>query len=250
MGVLSAGRSRPIGPFAALLTAQILFMSLMPFADDSVFVAQLIRYGFIGVLIAGLGVARENRGFLGIAVVLMLANLVMQWLAGRITEEPIDDQILRGLLGVANLSFLILVLLRTLSRQSETTADVVLGGINVYLLLALTFSSLHQVIELAHPGSYVRAGLAISDPANLVHASLQTTLFYFSVTTLTTLGYGDIAPALPVAQFTCSAEAIIGQLYVAIFIGGLVALRVSALRTSPTTVEQQASGPGARDGDA
>ena len=96
----------------------------------------------------------------------------------------------------------------------------VAGAVLGQLLEALT--------ERLAPGSYVHGGVALSDPASTLSAELQTTLTYFSFTTLTTLGYGDIAPARPFAQFLCGAEAILGQLYVAIFIGGLVALRIGS----------------------
>ena len=103
---------------------------------------------------------------------------------------------------------------------------------NVYLLLGTAFAELHVFVEQLQPGSYLREGLPLSDPASRPHGSLPMTLFYFSFTTLTTLGYGDIAPARPGSQFLCSAEAVIGQLYVAIFIGGLVALRMGARQRS------------------
>jgi voltage-gated potassium channel Kch len=51
-------------------------------------------------------------------------------------------------------------------------------------------------------------------------------LLYFSVVTMTTLGYGDISPAMPAARMLCSFEAVIGQLFVAIFIARLVSLHI------------------------
>jgi hypothetical protein len=57
------------------------------------------------------------------------------------------------------------------------------------------------------------------------------TLLYFSFTTLTTLGYGDIVPVSPSARLLTSFEAVAGQLYVAIFIARLVSLHASQ-RTS------------------
>ncbi len=45
---------------------------------------------------------------------------------------------------------------------------------------------------------------------------------YFSFTTLTTLGYGDIIPMSSLAKMLTNFEAIIGQLYPAILISILV----------------------------
>ncbi|MEM6521441.1 MAG: ion channel, partial [Cyanobacteria bacterium P01_C01_bin.70] len=46
--------------------------------------------------------------------------------------------------------------------------------------------------------------------------------FHFSFTTLTTLGYGDIIPVSEVALVLANLEAIIGQIYPAVFIAVLV----------------------------
>ncbi len=57
-------------------------------------------------------------------------------------------------------------------------------------------------------------------------------LFYFSYTTLTTLGYGDIRPISAIARSFAISEAIIGQLYLTILVARLVGLHISAFRRS------------------
>jgi len=47
-------------------------------------------------------------------------------------------------------------------------------------------------------------------------------LFYFSFITLTTVGYGDIVPACPVARALAVVEILTGQLYLAAFVARLV----------------------------
>ena len=228
MGTQRNGHSKEFGPFAALLAVLVFFIALVPLVEEGGVGGTFVRLGFTAVLIVGLGVTRGSRRLLGIAVVLVVANLVVQWLAHLLTGDGADRELLRLGFGASYLAVLIVVLVRSLSRQREASIDTVLGGINVYLLLALAFMELHLLVEQLAPGSYVHGGVALSDSACALKAALPTTLFYFRFTTLTTLGYGDIAPARPVAQFLCSAEAVIGQLYVAIFIGGLVALRIGA----------------------
>ena len=53
-------------------------------------------------------------------------------------------------------------------------------------------------------------------------------LIYFSFTTLTTVGYGDVHPVRRAARSLAVAEALIGQLYVAILIAGLVGMALQA----------------------
>ena len=47
---------------------------------------------------------------------------------------------------------------------------------------------------------------------------------YFSFTTLTTVGYGDISPASDITRMLTNLEAIVGQMYPAIIISILVSI--------------------------
>jgi len=83
------------------------------------------------------------------------------------------------------------------------------------------------MIEFHSPGSfnYPDSSLArMSEPGTLPPKSEFT---YYSFVTLTTLGYGEINPASPLAQVMAMLEAIIGQLYLVILVARLVALEIS-----------------------
>ena len=56
-------------------------------------------------------------------------------------------------------------------------------------------------------------------------------LLYYSFVTLASLGYGDITPMFPLARTFAYMEAIVGQLYIAIMLAGLVALYMSDLKS-------------------
>jgi hypothetical protein len=56
-------------------------------------------------------------------------------------------------------------------------------------------------------------------------------LSYYSFVTLTTLGYGDITPAVPVAKFLAFSEALTGVLYIAILVASLIGARLSGQHT-------------------
>ena len=59
---------------------------------------------------------------------------------------------------------------------------------------------------------------------------LTSQLIYYSCSTLTTLGYGDIVPINPFARSLANLEAFFGQLYPAILIGRLVTLQMQGGR--------------------
>jgi hypothetical protein len=56
------------------------------------------------------------------------------------------------------------------------------------------------------------------------------TMLYFSLTTLTTTGFGDITPVHPFARSLANLEAIIGQLYPATILARLVTLELEHRR--------------------
>ena len=58
------------------------------------------------------------------------------------------------------------------------------------------------------------------------------TLLYFSFSTLTTVGYGDITPLHPMARNIANFEAVLGQLYPATLLARLVSLEISYRRPS------------------
>jgi hypothetical protein len=51
---------------------------------------------------------------------------------------------------------------------------------------------------------------------------------YFSFTTLTTIGYGDVLPTHPLSRMLAVSEALIGQLYPAVLIGGLLGMALQS----------------------
>jgi hypothetical protein len=90
---------------------------------------------------------------------------------------------------------------------------------SLYFLLALSWAAVYSMLNILQPGSFSEGGVALKAD---VHWS---TITYFSLTTLTTLGYGDILPVTPAARMISTLEASTGVLYVAITVSRLVSAR-------------------------
>src|SRR5262249_27363687 len=112
------------------------------------------------------------------------------------------------------------------------TFDTVAGAACAYFLLGLVWGDLFLLVDRWRPGSFAIPTGWMVGPGR----DLRSALMYFSFSTLTTLGYGDIHPtdpapagpgADPAAGGLCAAEALIGQLYVAIMIARMVGLHTS-----------------------
>jgi len=106
-------------------------------------------------------------------------------------------------------------------RGGPITRARLQGAIAVYLLLAVAFGESYWLIFQIHPDAFHFPEVSGSRGAS------RASLFYFSLTTLTTLGYGDILPVKAAARSLATLEGLIGQLYPAVLIGRLVSLQIT-----------------------
>ena len=99
-------------------------------------------------------------------------------------------------------------------RNSRSVARAQLyTAVNVYLLLGLLWATLYLALDAVSPGS-IQIG---NHPAER-----QTELLYFSLVTLSTIGYGDIFPLSGEARILAALEGVTGVLYIAITVALLV----------------------------
>jgi hypothetical protein len=128
------------------------------------------------------------------------------------------------LLSMASLITFLIVLLIYVYQEDPVTRHRIRGAIAAYLLIALVCAFGYLLIEFLIPGAFHFPG---SVPM-IADIQLLRTFYYFSISTLTTLGYGDITPVHPFARNLAMAEALIGQLYPVTLIARLVTLHVAA----------------------
>jgi voltage-gated potassium channel len=107
-------------------------------------------------------------------------------------------------------------------RAKIINRNVIHGAIVVYLLIGFIWSFIYSLIECLLPGSFTHIG------GHLIFG--HRPFVYFSFVTLTTLGYGDITPKVPLAQSLAILEAVIGQIYLIIQVSWLVGLYVAHTR--------------------
>jgi hypothetical protein len=138
-------------------------------------------------------------------------------------------EIAQHLLQAVFYAFAVALILRNIFQAAAITRDDILGTVCGYLLAANVWGSVYIATAILVPGSF-----AISHDLNDVTSDQgRTALFsYFSVVTLTTMGYGDITPVRPPADVLAMLEAIFGQFYIAVVVAQLVGLRLAQALTS------------------
>lgn len=111
------------------------------------------------------------------------------------------------------LIFLLLILIKVF-RGGVFNLMRVEGAMTGYLLIGNLFASLYYTLNI----------VLGSNIFHLPGGDNISGFMYFSFTTLTTLGYGDIVPLHPIVRSMSNMEAVIGQLYPAVLIARLISL--------------------------
>ena len=121
--------------------------------------------------------------------------------------------------------FAVAVILKHIFSQESIRTDAVIGALCGYLLAAVTWANAYALLYLLRPGSFRVADVIAG---RLVDWHLRRFYFnYFSVTTLTSLGYADITPTDTVALSLSLVEGLFGQFYIAVVVAQLVGLRLA-----------------------
>lgn len=214
--------------FRRLLLALLALLAIQPAAEghDLARVAYTTLWSL--VLIATIIAIYEIRWQRYVGLCLALPVVVGLW--GRyLLSAPAGKTVELAIFGLATVFFAVvavMVMRRLVTR--EVTTDNVAGAVCAYLFLGLGTGLLFTIIETQHPHSFESSGRLAADLAD--PSRRAATLTYFSFVTLATVGYGDIEPATPLTRILAVLEAVLGQFYLAVFVAGLVGIRVSRHR--------------------
>lgn len=182
---------------------------------------------FLGGAIAVGGAGRVGRFVIAFWALTAVAELFVQLDAGR------SIQIAARVIDAVFLALVTAIIVRDVIRSERVSLDTILGGICGYMLFGSLFVVMFSILEMIHPGSFLDGGQMIRDAGGEAgQLGRYPDLTYYSFVTLTTLGYGDVAPHGAIARSLAVAEAIVGQLYLAILVAALVGMHL-AQRVSP-----------------
>ena len=102
----------------------------------------------------------------------------------------------------------------------NVSRNSILGAICIYFLIGLWFTFAYMIVEYFFPNSF--RGL----DSEFWQQDLGAFSFY-SMVTLTTLGYGDITPLAPMARFLAYMQAVVGVFYTTVLVASLIGLRLA-----------------------
>lgn len=183
-----------------------------PFAESSPRGVLLRNSANIFIIVTAVAAVGRSTGSFIIIVLLAAPTILFRWLSFTTDESSYLDVALR--MNAAMYAAAIAFLMRYVFDRSVIDTDRLWGAASCFLLLGVMWSFLYAIIDRAVPDAYViRGSIAPLD---------FTDLIYFSFSTMTTTGFGDIAPLARMAKIASVVQAVIGQLFIAILIAKLV----------------------------
>jgi hypothetical protein len=213
-------RRRWSDPLLTALTVLLIVMLFVvaPLQASGIFLFQAFELVFAIILVAGVFVMSGSRTAVGA----MLVALVMATVGGILrlrAPSILDINLFAGawlIMGIV----MAFVVSRAVFAGGRVTYHHIMGAVLLYLTIAVIFVALFTFVGTLIPKAF--SGLSIEDSP-----ALASNLVYFSFTTLTTTGYGDIFPVHPIARSLCNLESIFGQLYPATLLARLVTLEIA-----------------------
>lgn len=185
---------------------------------------------YMTLMIAGILVARDSRLLSRTLIVLGIGWLVTGIIYA--FNQTASWALITGYVVIAAFQITVTyVLLRYIFAARTVTRDVLYAACAVYLLLGAIFVPTYGLIESAtffQSGGLNGGSHAFDDGVIQPGQVLPwQTLIYYSYSTLTTLGYGDILPVSPWARAAATLEALVGVLYITVIMARLVGLYAS-----------------------
>jgi voltage-gated potassium channel len=211
--------------FTVLMIVLLSLFVIVPVFQTSPFALESFELVFSAIMAVAIYANSQKRGHLIAGLILGVPALTGRWL-------PLYTHNAAYFAAVTALSIVFFLYAATLilvqvARATRITTDALSAALCVYLLVGIAWSALYSLIYLFDPSAFAMPPLRASEYQGI--APIRAELFrllYFSFTTLTTMGYGDITPMAPAARGLAVLEAILGQFYVAVVVARLVSLQV------------------------
>jgi hypothetical protein len=192
------------------------FIVIPFFSKDNAFIYLFIRFIWLFLLFTGITSLSESRSQMkkfSIIPVLLIVVSLLRFLFDNVIFDYVEFLIM-----LSTFALLIGMVLVKVFEHGSITIHRVIGSILAYMLIGNVWAQMFQFIFIHIPGS-----LQVPDLYTL-NGVPNSVFLYFSYTTLTTTGYGEIIPVHSITRTLVIIEQLIGVLYPVVLIGRLVSL--------------------------
>lgn len=206
-------RMRSVYLFASL----IMFVMLTPLLANADDIQEKVLANLLNMLVLVAAVAAVGRTRLSFVIALLFTLPVLGLQLAGLAFAENHYLLWSWFFGAAFYATTLLYLLRYVFSSDVMNADKLFGAAAAYMLLGILWAYFYLISQYFHAGTFTLYGQPVA-------AMSVQDLIYFSYTTLTTAGFGDIAPLHPGTRSLVNLEQICGTLFVAILIARLAGI--------------------------
>jgi hypothetical protein len=206
-----------------LLVALLLIFVYLPI--DVELPVSLFALMFSGVLLAVTYAVRPHSHWRTLSNSLALLSVGFSWAATLLPIPPLWLELAAFGSSALFVVYTMSVITALLFRVQMVSVHTISAALSLYLLLGILGGLLFAIIETVAPGSIASTSGTLRHMARTV--DLFPPLLYFSFTTLTTIGFGDLYPVSATARAVAILEAVAGQMYLVVMVAVLVSMFAS-----------------------
>jgi hypothetical protein len=191
--------------FIYIIFAIILVLLVNPFIRPLGLIGHLFSTLFLSMIpLASAYALTEDRKKAIIVLLIAAPFVILDGLNVFFINRPL--MVVAFSFGTILYFYIVVLLVINLLSIRVITADMIFCAISIYLLIGIMWAGIYSVLEGILPGSF----------------SETTDLLYFSFVTLTTVGFGDVAPLSVLSRRLAVFEAAMGSIYMAVIIAMIV----------------------------
>ncbi len=203
-----------------LLIALFLYFLSTSFLSPNHYSGILLSIFFTGFIVYCLFAITSNRFIVTLVFISGVITLLLHWLISIKYTTHVNLHITYYIFDIIFQVIIIYAVISSIVNDKEITFDSLFGAICSYLLIGFMWGLIYLLINTLDPAAFSQPLISSTIHENLKYA------FYYSFTTLTTLGYGDILPKTDIARTASWVEAVVGQIYLVVWISELVGKRI------------------------
>lgn len=207
--------------FFYVLITLISYFIASPFLTGNLISNFLLSAIFSVFVIVCINASTENRLLYISTIVFGVLSLVSYWDKTFFGISSLF-KVHHYLVNIIFMSLICYAVLTRVASQKNVTGDTMFGAISGYFLIGLAWTFIYLTINTMSQNAFTN---------NVPFASeheLEQHFVYYSFVTLATVGYGDIVAVSDVARTFSWLEAVVGQIYLAVWISQLVGLRIAS----------------------
>lgn len=177
---------------------------------------------FFSMLLLAAVAAVAHRRLAGVIALSLCAVTLLLQIIG-LWYQSDAFQVVSHIVDILFLGYVTSVILRHLFTTNQVTFSTICAALCVYLLLAVLWAIVYSLVDVTEPGAFAfNSAMDGQTPSMRFGGGQSVTPMYYSLVTITTLGYGDIVPVSPAASMLAVVEAVIGQFYLTVLVAWLV----------------------------